>query len=158
MDGVLHKPFTIATMAEILERFIGGSAAATSHDDASRDSEADAGAVLDSALVDQLRQMAALGRGDFVERVTGLYMDHAPKSLEEARAALDGGDAPALARAAHALKSMSLNVGARRVSALAAEIEKQARADELCRSDDLEALKAAMEEACASLQDIAKAA
>ncbi len=115
--------------------------------------------MLDAAVIGQLREMAAMGRADFVRRITDLYLEHAPKALSEAAAAQRAGDVKALASAVHALKSMSLNAGAKQVSALAARIEEQARQHGECAaSEDIEALGRALEQACAGLAELAVAA
>ena len=158
MDGVLHKPFTLTSMGECLGRFItaveAGYAAAAEHVEAGADD-----AVLDSTLVAQLRDMAAMGRGDFVVRVTSLYREHAPKALADIEAAHAAQDSDALGRAAHALKSMSYNVGAKRVAALSAALEKQARENSSAGGiEEIANLHAAISEACSQLQTMADAA
>ena len=80
----------------------------------------------------QLDQMQAAGKGDFVRKVHGLYLEHAPIAMTRLRDAATAGDAEACAQAAHALKSMSYNVGAARVAALAQEIETAAKLGQRC--------------------------
>ena len=158
MDGVLHKPFTIAAMGECLARFLRGDKAPVAAAEPAGD-VADEIPVLDAAVIGQLREMAAMGRADFVRRITDLYLEHAPKALSEATAAQREGDVKALASAVHALKSMSLNAGAKQVSALAARIEEQARRHNECATaEDIEALAKALEQANAGLAKLALAA
>jgi two-component system sensor histidine kinase BarA len=125
MDGVVHKPFTVADLAALLERLfapgerpeavpdatpIAENAVATEEDDT----------LFDPVMRSELQQMAANGSGDFVRRVEGLYRDNAPKALAgvvEADTHTEQG------RAAHALKSMSMSLGAKRVADLAVEVE-----------------------------------
>jgi EAL domain-containing protein (putative c-di-GMP-specific phosphodiesterase class I) len=71
--------------------------------------------------------MAAAGKGDFVARVRRLYRDNAPAAVKALIAASTQRDCAAAARAANALKSMSLNMGARLVAETAARLEVQAR-------------------------------
>jgi two-component system sensor histidine kinase BarA len=73
--------------------------------------------------------MAANGRADFVSRVCGLYLDHAPKTQDALERALADRDVEAAGSAAHALKSMSYNIGAMRLARLAGDIERAARID-----------------------------
>jgi len=61
-----------------------------------------------------------------LERVMRLYGEHAPRVLRRL-AEVDRNDPTAVAEAAHALKSMSRNAGARRIAELAHEIEMAAR-------------------------------
>ena len=127
MDGVLHKPFTLAALAETLGRFMEPTVVAAPPPSAApaRAAESD---LLDAAVQTELAAMAQAGRGDFVERVRGLYRDNAPEAVDAIFAACDANDWEAGAKAAHALKSMSLNIGAKAVAKAAASIESRARA------------------------------
>ena len=156
MDGVLHKPFTIASVSACLNQFLAARADAgeTMH----FRPDADNG-VLDSALVAQLREMAALGRSDFVLRVTALYREHAPVAMTDIESAHAAQDAGELGKAAHALKSMSYNVGAKRVSLLADQLELQARdSHEPVTDAQIKSLRDAIAEACFELDVISRAA
>ncbi len=158
MDGVLHKPFTIASMANSLQSVFGESSAASGPSDAPipQQEESADDATLDPALIAQLREMASAGRPDFVVRVTSLYREHAPKAVMDIVAGFDAGDQEAVGKAAHALKSMSFNAGARRVAAAAAEMEQTARQDK--RMPDLEDVNRIgdlVDEACSELEKLA---
>ena len=74
--------------------------------------------------MEQLQGFAANGRTDFVERVRNLYLANAPGCIERLNAAAHADEA---ASAAHALKSMSFNIGAKAVSELCAAMETRAR-------------------------------
>jgi len=62
-----------------------------------------------------------------VSRVYGLYRENAPDSVVKLMDAASQGDAEGCAKAAHALKSMSFNIGATAVAELAEDIETAAR-------------------------------
>jgi two-component system sensor histidine kinase BarA len=132
MDGVLHKPFTLASLAQILGGFLTadaaeeGGAISAPEPPAPEITPAPASDLLDPVVMSELTAMAASGRADFVERVRKLYRDNAPDAAAQVFEAAQAKDAPAAARAAHALKSMSLNIGARAVADLAAKIEATA--------------------------------
>ncbi|HTI67035.1 MAG TPA: EAL domain-containing protein [Caulobacteraceae bacterium] len=141
MDAVLHKPFTLAGLAKTLAGFIEPSAPPTAL--ARPEPELTqapvplpgvaAVAAPDPRLIDpqvaaSLASMAAGGKSDFVEKVQALYRDNAPASVNRLLTAVETGDADAAAKAAHALKSMSLNIGAREVARRAAEMEEACRA------------------------------
>jgi two-component system, NarL family, sensor histidine kinase BarA len=159
MDGVLHKPFTLASMAEVLGRFLtplaeplvapqsAPTAAAPMPEAAPL--PADDG-LFDLDVVGGLKQMAAQGKADFVERVHRLYRDNAPGAVTALREASGPEDA---ARAAHALKSMSLNLGARRVAEAAAAMEAWCREGHDPRPDEVEALADALTATLARLGD-----
>jgi two-component system sensor histidine kinase BarA len=127
MDAVLHKPFTLAALARLLGQFLDATEAAPVPAEPEAAVETDATGLLDANVVAELEAMAAGGRADFVDRVRRLYREHAPECVATLRQAASDADAPAVSRAAHALKSMSLNIGARAVADLAAAIEHAAR-------------------------------
>jgi signal transduction histidine kinase/CheY-like chemotaxis protein len=132
MDAVLHKPFTIRTLADCLIAFAptpAGRAADGTQSRAVSDVPAVATAeppILDPEMFRELHSMAQSGNGGFVERVLGLYLEHSSRAAADVLAGYKAGDLPAAGRAAHALKSMSYNVGASRVAAAARSIEHRA--------------------------------
>jgi EAL domain-containing protein (putative c-di-GMP-specific phosphodiesterase class I)/HPt (histidine-containing phosphotransfer) domain-containing protein len=83
--------------------------------------------LIDPVIAAELAQMADSGRADFVARVTRLYREHAPVAVRTMVEAAAAGDRAETARAAHALKSMSGNIGARAVADMAGRIEAAAR-------------------------------
>ncbi|HEX3408163.1 MAG TPA: ATP-binding protein, partial [Caulobacteraceae bacterium] len=150
MDGMLSKPFTLAALAAKLGEFIEPAAASPApapaaaapassaraaaaappprQDRASTTSTVTAAAdLLDPQVTTELARLAAAGKTDFVDRIRRLYRDNAPNAVKALIAACTAGDSEAAARAAHALKSMSLNMGARVVAESCARIEAQAR-------------------------------
>ncbi len=158
MDGVLHKPFTIQSLADCLKSVFGQaqSTAIIGEDPEPAPETVDEEAVIDPSLLAQLREMAQAGNPDFVSRVAGLYRDHAPPALQELEQAFESQDLEALGKAAHALKSMSFNSGARLVAAAAAAIEETARnAGALPESEEIAALATLLDQACAALSELA---
>jgi EAL domain-containing protein (putative c-di-GMP-specific phosphodiesterase class I)/signal transduction histidine kinase/CheY-like chemotaxis protein len=127
MDGVLHKPFTLASLAQVLGGFLTASREAPSKASAAQAAAAPAAPppsdLLDPVVQAELADMAAAGRADFVSRVRALYRDNAPNAAAAVAEYAAAGDALETARAAHSLKSMSLNIGARAVAELAGKIE-----------------------------------
>ncbi|WP_296819195.1 ATP-binding protein [Brevundimonas sp.] len=156
MDGVLHKPFTLRDLAQTLtahfpDRVLTdgpGTDVASVPAPAPTDP---AGAVarddlFDAAVRAELAEMAEAG-GDFVERLEALYFTRAPTTLNSLTQALAGDRSAEAAREAHALKSMSLSLGAARVAQMAAAIENAALTGEpaLWRLGELgEALQATL--------------
>jgi two-component system sensor histidine kinase BarA len=141
MDAMLSKPFTLAALAAILGQFMAPAAAAVSAptpaaSPATRLPPKPATAtigpgaasdLLDPQVTGELARLAAAGKGDFVARVRRLYRENAPAAVKAVIEACNARDCEAAARAAHALKSMSLNMGARLVAETAARLEAQAR-------------------------------
>ena len=136
MDDVLHKPFTLRDMAAILRAQLPEALRAVALPRVAEIedtpppvlSEAD-GDLFDKAVIGSLVEGLHNGRGDFVRRVIGLYRSHAPEAAATMQAAHAEGDEDRLARAAHALKSMSLNIGARTVAGAAGGIERAIRVE-----------------------------
>ena len=134
MDGVIHKPFTLQDLTRALQQHCGRYAVAGAGSQAAKPAAAPATEpeddLFDPALRSELKAMAEAGRADFVARVEGLYAENAPQRLADVRTAAAAGDLDGLARAAHALKSMSLSLGARAVASAAAALETAARRNE----------------------------
>ena len=87
--------------------------------------------ILDPATTRQLLDMARMGSAEAVERIYRLYLDNGPPSLSEIDAAMGAGDSSRVGKAAHALKSMSLSIGAALVAQAAGDLEKAARAEQV---------------------------
>lgn len=133
MDGVVHKPFTVDDLRRVLFQHHPDRArepapvAKTTVVEASAKAAPIDAELFDPAVRADLAAMAEAGRADFVDRVHGLYRENAPLRLQEAQAALAAGDIAAVGRAAHALKSMSLSLGARAVAGESLAVENAAR-------------------------------
>jgi EAL domain-containing protein (putative c-di-GMP-specific phosphodiesterase class I)/signal transduction histidine kinase/CheY-like chemotaxis protein len=130
MDDVLHKPFTLNALAAVLGRFLTAKPRAESPAALAPAAPVDPevfSELMDPEVCAELQRMASGGKADFVERVRRLYRENAPKAVESLMDAAEANDAEAATRAAHSLKSMSLNIGARAVAELAAQIEHRGR-------------------------------
>jgi len=139
MDGVLHKPFTLVALGEILKANLPARLAtkalemidARSDDQTWEASETTGGSaeggLFDEAVILPFLRDLKTHRRDFVVRVVGLYRNHAPSTLIELQEALNAGDRDRIAKAAHSLKSMSLNIGASAIAKLAGTIEAAVR-------------------------------
>jgi signal transduction histidine kinase/CheY-like chemotaxis protein len=127
MDGVLHKPFTLAQMSNCIASHI------VEHPDHAQAMTSQAVAdlsldvsLLDQAVITELRHMTA-GSPEIITRIIKLYCDQSSDRVDELLDAVRAHDLDKLARAAHALKSMSYNIGARGIAETAAEFEHSAR-------------------------------
>jgi signal transduction histidine kinase/CheY-like chemotaxis protein len=129
MNDLLTKPYTLAKLAECLARHMGSSAKAAPREEAGLAPESGRPALLNPSVLSDLREMSG-GNSLLVERVSRLYREHAPMRLAELRAAIEQAQPKVAASAAHALKSMSLNIGAVAVAEAAAKIEVQANCDD----------------------------
>ena len=79
---------------------------------------------LDPAAMDRLQR---LGGDEFVRKMIGLFVDYAAEKITAARQAMAEDNLPAVADAAHPIKSSAGNVGARKVQEIAQRIEQSAR-------------------------------
>ncbi|MEI8145610.1 MAG: EAL domain-containing protein [Alphaproteobacteria bacterium] len=159
MDAVLHKPFTLDALCAVIEKFHGPArlvpkqalavqtppvAPAPAPKPAALEKPAapapaangEIPCLLDEKL-EELAEMAAAGRPDFATRVFGLWRDSLPRIEDALRISVEAGDLEEVGRAAHALKSMSLNIGAARVADIAAALETGARIDAVAPSKDM---------------------
>lgn len=73
----------------------------------------------------------ALGCGDVLVSVCNIYLESAPQKIKQLHQLLLHNDSGPVISLLHGLKGESGSVGARYVMALAAELEKAARADDL---------------------------
>ncbi|WP_332676797.1 EAL domain-containing protein [Brevundimonas sp.] len=130
MDGVIYKPFTMSDLAEALGLHCAGLATreqAAPAEDAAPATDVDTD-LFDPVVQAELDVMARNGRPDFVAKIEGLYAANAPLRLADLRKAMTAGSDDEAARAAHALKSMSLSLGASAVAKASALVESAARA------------------------------
>jgi CheY-like chemotaxis protein len=123
MDHYLSKPFTLDELGSALDLCAPAAAAAPRASVASD--------VLDAATLERIRELSARGSPDLLERLIASYESNSRELLGKLHAALEGADTDALARAAHALKSSSGNVGALSLSALCLEVEQAAGQSDL---------------------------
>lgn len=134
MDDYLTKPLQVAALAQTLERWIGGRAAAPRPAAATPAAATAAAAVAAtaSALVDfsRLDEFREFDDEDLTmtREVVALFLADTPQRLQSLHAALDAGDAEQLAVAAHALKGSAGNVGAVALHEQAGTLETAARA------------------------------
>jgi HPt (histidine-containing phosphotransfer) domain-containing protein len=86
--------------------------------------------LLDLEVLDSIRDMQEPG-DDLVDRIVHLYAQHAPKALETILALEQSDNALKIAAAAHALRSLSRNMGANQVAELCTSLEDATRAGNL---------------------------
>jgi HPt (histidine-containing phosphotransfer) domain-containing protein len=82
--------------------------------------------VLDDAVILDLRESIG-GDDDFVRELVEAYLSEATGYLDAMTAAASAGDAAAMVRPAHTLKSSSATMGAMRLSAICRGIEEAGR-------------------------------
>jgi len=83
--------------------------------------------ILDQSVVDELRDSVG-GDEEFIADLVSTYVSEGSGHFAAMQAAADEGDAAAIVRPAHTLKSSSAALGAMRLSAIARDIEMAGRA------------------------------
>lgn len=160
MSDFITKPFTLGTIRNCLEHWLGNSDADRMINEeeklvasvpATPSSEASTSPLLDSDVLFGIAEMQMPG-DDLIARVVSLYGQHAPEQMRLLRENLaQAADAPTIALTAHALKSLSRNIGAQRVGDLCGQVEERARTGELPHRHDIEAIGIALEETIKAL-------
>jgi signal transduction histidine kinase/CheY-like chemotaxis protein len=131
MDAVLHKPFTVSSLAACLGRFFTPNeniieAKATTPEATQATPRPSAPPLLDETVLQDLASTGPRGSTAFMEKVFGIFIEQAPKSAAKIEAAFGIGNIAEIGRVAHAIKSMSFNIGAAAAAAMAAELERRA--------------------------------
>lgn len=83
--------------------------------------------VIDRQVLDNIAALQKEGAVDILSQVIALYLDSSPQQLRELHVAVSSGDAPAIERVAHSLKSGSANLGASTLSSFFRELESMGR-------------------------------
>ena len=141
MDDYLSKPFTAADLAAVLQRWLPGDAgdpraragapqsgAAETAPGATADGVDREGPPLDESVLDTIRAMDADGSGAFLRQLAVKYLASSSADLEALADSVASGDAEAVGKTAHRLKSASANLGAMTLSAICRELETAGRA------------------------------
>ncbi|HKV55931.1 MAG TPA: response regulator, partial [Candidatus Binataceae bacterium] len=158
MDDYIAKPIMAEELAAILEKWVtalnlpAAAQPATGHVEAPPAAEP---AILDHAVLAQLREFQHPGEVDFVGDLIGTFLADLARRMELIRAGLERDDSELIRENAHTLRGASAELGARRLSAACARLELAARsgahdqtrrsAHELVREATL--LRAALENA-----------
>ena len=140
MDDYLTKPVKPAEVGAMLERWTtrmepspdvtvfpeARESSFESAKEAALDSEngADGDPVLDEEVISGLRELQDSGGPGILAEIVGMFVEDAQLRLQNLREAVASGEPEDLERAAHALKGASGNVGARRMSRVAADLQE----------------------------------
>ena len=122
MDDYLRKPFSY----EELERMVRSwrdRGRGPPVVDTDRSGEFAPKQLINSKVLEALRQLAPQSRPGVLDRVVGAFLKDAPQRLQAIEAAILQQDSLAMGREAHALFSASGNVGAEYLASLCREIE-----------------------------------
>lgn len=141
MDRFISKPFNISEIAECLGEFCGenlsGRTSTTllksvqKHSTKPENEQANKLPILDKSVLKSLASLQNDGGAKLIAKILGLFEEHASTAIDSLVANADDMSAKQFAEAAHAIKSMSGNIGAKRLYELCGELENAARAETL---------------------------
>ena len=150
MDDYITKPVRIAGLQQVLEHWGPARARKVDTSFLRRTLPAPAEPLLDETILAELRDMPPTDGVNIVHELVDLFFESAPLAITQIKASVS--DVAKLAFHAHALKSMSLNLGARRMVELSKRIEDLARAGQTENADGLLAeLDTAFTQTCVQL-------
>lgn len=155
MDDVLYKPFMLADLQRALEAVLTEAHPGQPGIDAARvhtPQESFAEPLIDRSVLADIFSVGDQTGSDFANRIFQLFLREAPQALEGLRAAQRTKDAKGVGSAAHAIKSMSYNVGASRVAECALRVERGAR-DGAVEATIIGELETALQATCTLLAD-----
>jgi CheY-like chemotaxis protein len=145
MDDYLAKPYSLEQLEAMLRRWL-----APANQTATRAPETPAAAdaipaslatgeratAINTAFLDQMRELDPTGSMGLTRKILQAFLESSASLQAQLDQALAAGDAEALRRSAHTLKSSSANVGAEHLSSLFKQLEacgREARLDEACQ-------------------------
>ncbi len=135
MDDYISKPVRIAELQSALERWGPPRARKTDTSFFQRAANPPKENLLDQSILAELREMPAADGVSIVHELVDLFLESAPQRISQITQAIN--DPPKLAFHAHALKSMSLNLGARRIVDLSRKLEELGRSGRVTEAPGL---------------------
>lgn len=127
MDDYLTKPVRQDELDEVLARWVGRR---SEEEPAAQHPDED-GPALEEAVLAGLRKLQGEGDPDIIRELAEIFLEDAPARIAEIRASLESGDAGGVERAAHTLKGGAGNMGASRMSRLAAGLQEAGHGGDL---------------------------
>lgn len=110
--------------------------------------------ILETSALDRLKEW---GGDKLLGQMIRLFLENAPGRMAQIRAGIDGGDVKESEKGAHSLKSSAANVGAMKVRAIAADMERAAAdGDKAQVTTLLPSLESAFSQAITALESVEK--
>ena len=152
MDDFVTKPFNLQTLGGVIATWAGGehvSVPSVSKSAKPPVDSADASPISETIL-EQILELDRLNGGGVFVRFANTFLEAVPITLETLQTAVSQDDPAGIARAAHALKGASLNVGAEAMASVSRELEELGRSG---RSEGAASLVARLEELYVAVKD-----
>lgn len=106
---------------------------------------------IDRATFEELKQMSG---ADFINELIDAFLDDAPVMIQNMQTALASGDVESFRRNAHSLKSNAYTFGAAELGALARELERMGKENNLEVGDRLQILEQAFQNVAEELKGL----
>lgn len=145
MNGYMTKPFSITDIQKNIEIHLrpenyktlvesgsldNGHEQAVKTEDSTRESE-----IFNLSAIDSIRDLEQLTGKKILPSIFEGYISQMDEKLKEIKQSALSKDAASTYRTAHAIKSMSANIGAEKVRTISATIEKKSRENDLTQAD-----------------------
>ena len=140
MDHYLTKPFSVSDIKQALRKYIGESRQGKTLSKASEQSsfvndsnekKAKNGNIFNNSAIENIREVERQTGKSILPDIFDGFIQQMDEKLIEIESNCAQGDAESLYRTAHAIKSMSANIGAEKVRSISAHIEMKGRSNEL---------------------------
>ncbi|MGI9386163.1 MAG: response regulator, partial [Methyloligellaceae bacterium] len=159
MDDILTKPYTIRDLADCLTTWLPGcredkQPMIIDGETAPGERSTTLASVLDPDVIGSIREMQQPGT-DLLRRVSGIYVNKAPSAMEDIDRAVASHKFCEIASTAHALKSLSANIGAHKVADACGHLEERSRNEDASGRDKMVlSIKRELREALAEVADL----
>jgi len=135
MDDFLSKPYALDQLRQIIKRWLPSQKSDTINNPSPKIPETesqDSGTpILNSKLIDQIRELDASGSDALIYKVLHTYLESSGEYMQKIKDAILNDDVDNIRKLAHTLKSSSANIGAEYLSGIFKQIEMFAKAGEL---------------------------
>jgi signal transduction histidine kinase/HPt (histidine-containing phosphotransfer) domain-containing protein len=130
MHDYICKPVRIADLQTAIEKW-GTARASISKPAFQGYYAAEPEDSLDLSILEEVKQLPPSEGLSMLEELVALFLDSAPKRIQQIRESVE--DAPRLAFNAHALKSIALHLGAKKLVSIAQQLEQCGHAKDLAK-------------------------
>jgi hypothetical protein len=135
MDDYISKPVRISELQSALERWGPKKHKRTDTSFLARSRSLPVEKVLDQAILDELREMPPSNGISMLQELIDLFLETAPQCITRISESLD--DAPKLTLEANALRSMGMNLGAKRIIEVTRQLEELGRTGNVSQASAL---------------------